>query len=1013
MGDFTVKIPPEFQWPPANSDVKPESAFQVASSWSGLPMLNEGTDYRLVDKTTTIPTIEILAAPASKAFWQLQAAVLDGKIRLGHTPFPETLPLEPFDIWESLHAVGSRLSGLLVGAYFAIEPALGIRASKWVVTGDGPWQYAKEESYNSSHWIQQVGFDPVVGPLITVDGTFTGKPCGHLTLNASVSSTRIALASSASDLNFIYRANNPDQRIQYDTSTGQYYLESISGAAITDVDVDVYRKHDVQLCSDLPAPHFSNNESMTVRADQLSLFTRRIFDAARQLALPEEKQLQWAAQKLAESGQYERSPAWVMLRISVAPESTYLQLHQPDGIRKYHCEIAATEFFHAAKAYGYNVRFVSGFMNAQDTDAHAWVEFGDADGVHVLEATPHGFESASNTKSAETVEYQVKKNVEPDAVEQIEWIKYSREIQRVLGGKNVTLESIQPILQTIPNRKPIIPQRSSVPEELRVLFNDLTHYINHPNREIALNPVEALKVAGVRWGLIPYNDFLHQPSFNQGRALFKTMTEGLPQPVWGRPEHEDYTNAPLYHLLAFFYAARAYGYPVTLSVGLNVDLIQMSVGVRNNAEYIPVLVGTQYPSRTATNFTSNALMDSSGIYQRMTWIDQQNTGVNAFLGAMQMVSSQSDADAFAVFSKPVSAIPPIMRAYHTSLPWDVESRAGQGLDAASLSSQYTVPAPPQEPPPLTHLSGWRKASTRPSVLYSHYEFQGRPYLVHVERIFGENYGVIQAPFESAARKNITPEDLVGVPFQRVDFDPGDGTIYYSPDLDLAVSSHFMERTVMRNSQGQLVGFQWQFPVRVSTSGFNRLLPILRSDLSDQNDNGISDGRYHAIAVNNHEAESYHVLTPLFNRLLIEARKDGGLRSPQTDSEKAHVVMLYQKMMQMGVVRDVDCMKGAKHCKADIQETVAMMYVMVEYQKLWEQNKGVIPETLMASDCARVTRDNIPTGETACFPQMAQVPDSGLHREWMHQLARQLRSYEVDPNDWPADIQNVMKGARQW
>lgn len=981
MGDYTVKIPTAFLWPAANADQKPSSAFHVVSKWHGLPFLHEGTDYRVIDKSGAIPTIEILAAPASNAFWRLQGEALVGKIRLGHTPLPSTPPLSSFDIWETIQSIGSGIVNFLLGSQIATAGMAKRSSPRWRATGDGPWSYAKESSFNGGNWNGPTQSNLVVGSLITVDGKFSGKPCGNLVLIDATHGKRIGLASSASDLNYIYRARNPDQRILYDDSTGQYYVESISGKAITHVDVDVYRRQDVQLRTELNTPHFVNSGKTTVRVDQLSPFTKSVFDKARKLAVPEGQQLQWAAQKMAESWQYDESPELGMLRMREMPEKTYKQLHQPGGVMKAHCLIAATEFFHAARAYGYNVRLVIGQMGIQDVDPHAWVEFGDAKGIHVVEATPGAAERALGIRSAERI---IKQENPPENTPTTtgsddhllgEW----RHTLELLGlapdyaGKVATLTSVQPLLQAMHHPADTIPQRTTVQPELRRIFEDLAPYVEHPDKTLALKPYEALRVASARWAEAIYSDrFRHQLLFHHETAAITTLMEGLPS----IDQYQHYS--PLLHLMAFFNAARAYGYPVALDVIIGGPRFCMTVRTSGKDDRITLfddLLHDEYFVHQRYNPLSGQSPISDEL-QRMAWMDQHDRGVQTFLTTMNEQLPKADAAAIAAFAKNASAIPSILKAYRIDAPWVSQFYSNQ--DPTVVSSDYTLPDPPAN-----------KATEGDAAAHP---FQDRHFNIP------RDSAINVAPPKNAAGKVMTAEELAGTAFQR--FVVSGEELYFSSNLDLLVNYYSMSRLIMRNSRGQWVSFQWQFSAGAI---HNRLLPVLRSDLTE----GKQDIGEHTSG----QSVSYDAISPLLLRLIDGIRTGGGLRPPRTDVEKQQIVTLYHLILKMGVVRPLHCHHSESSCVDEVKKSVAMMYVMVEYQKLWEQNKGAIPEAWMASDCTPVVRDHIPTGKTVCLPASAPSPDAGIHREWMRELATQL--YAARDYGWPADIQNVITASQKW
>lgn len=968
MGDDTVKIPTAFLWPAANADRKAESAFHVAFQWHGLPLLYEGTDYRIVDKSNAIPTIEILAAPASNAFWRLQGEALAGKIRLGHTPLPTTPPPAPFETWGMFRSLGNAVAGILESAQFAIR---GMLEPRWTVTGDGPWRYAKEGTFNSAYWNGPQILDTIEGPLVAVDGKFSGAPCGSLARNGTTLRQRIALGSSATDAHYVYRAKDPDQRILYDEGTGQYYLESISGAFITHVDVDVYRREDVQLRTPLNAPHFVNPDPAHLRADQLSPFTRGIFDKARQLPIPEADQLQWAARQLAASWQYDWTPALAMLRISTMPESTYAQLHQPDGVKKAHCLIAATEFFHAARAYGYNVRLAQGQLDIRSVVSHIWVEFGDVHGIHVIEATPHDDTHTPDGDRAENVPTPTATGSDDHISE--EW-RHTRELLGLAPdyvGKVATLTSVQPLLQAMHHPTESIPQRATVQPKLRQIFEDLAPYVDHPDKTLALKPYEALRVASARWAEAVVSDRLqHQISYRHETAAITTLMEGLPS----IDQYQHYS--PLLHLMAFFNAARAYGYPVTLEVLIVGPRFFMDVNTLGKDDRI-TLFNDQFHDNFYVGERYNPLSGQSPIsdeLQRMAWMDSHDRGVQTFLTTMNEQLPKADAETFAAFAKNASAIPPILKAYRVNAPWVAQFYSQQ--DPAVVSSDYTLPDPPSNRAPegdATALPLQRRHFVGP-----------------------QDSAIDVSPPKTAAGKVMTAEELAGTAFQYIS---GEG-MYYSSNLDLWVTGYSMTRLIMKNSRGQWVSFQWQFPFGAA---HNRLLPVLRSDLTE--------GKQEVGEHTNDPSVSYDALSPLLFRLIDGIRKEGGLRPPRTDAERQQIVTLYHLILKMGVVRPFNCRDSELSYNDEVKQLVAMLYVMVEYQKLWEQNKGAIPETWMATDCTPVVMDDIPTGKTVCLPASAQSPDAGIHREWMRELAAQLVAAE--DYGWPADIQNVIRASRKW
>ncbi len=135
-------------------------------------------------------------------------------------------------------------------------------------------------------------------------------------------------------------------------------------------------------------PHTDSPTSVTTatRLEDLSEYTRQVFLVAEHFgdrslygsyALGEYEQLQYAAEMLKKSWDYEWTPK-NMNEFLAAGKPILKNLHQKGAIETANCSLANAEFAEAARVFGYNVRLVTGFLgsneNSIDAPGHMWTE---------------------------------------------------------------------------------------------------------------------------------------------------------------------------------------------------------------------------------------------------------------------------------------------------------------------------------------------------------------------------------------------------------------------------------------------------------------------------------------------------------------------------------------------------------------------------------------------------------------------------------------------------------------
>jgi len=254
--------------------IQPFDAFEMGHpdfarsplSYPKLGSAQRGKDFRDIGaplEISSVPTIEILCSPTSSAFWDLQVAAMEGKIHLGRRFGPAiSPPEEKAGFVDLLTDIAGGVAGVFVGAAVLLGRVIKPNFSQWHVTGEGPWQYAKIETHNSSHWIDRNGIEPVHGIMQEVEIIPSGEPCGKLEMAGWTTGSRIAIPSPRAEdaSKYYFRSMNPKDKLLWDSSTGQYYLDLDPDHTFHSVELNVYRASDVQMNGRLAPAHFINND---------------------------------------------------------------------------------------------------------------------------------------------------------------------------------------------------------------------------------------------------------------------------------------------------------------------------------------------------------------------------------------------------------------------------------------------------------------------------------------------------------------------------------------------------------------------------------------------------------------------------------------------------------------------------------------------------------------------------------------------------------------------------------
>lgn len=203
---------------------------------------------------------------------------------------------------------------------------------------------------------------------------------------------------------YIYSVDSRVGRIHWSATQGQFYLELLQRPTSPQrITIAAYENNDHNQWLPRLTPHTANlpasKPNETIKA-ALSPVTRKIFEAAEKMgrqdlygnfALTKFEQLQYAAARLRGSWTYNRRPKH--LDAAKADGARWLShLHQVKEVTTANCNVANTEFAVAARAFGYPVRIVTGFLGtgrpALDAPGHEWVEVRVGNAYREIDATP-------------------------------------------------------------------------------------------------------------------------------------------------------------------------------------------------------------------------------------------------------------------------------------------------------------------------------------------------------------------------------------------------------------------------------------------------------------------------------------------------------------------------------------------------------------------------------------------------------------------------------------------------
>lgn len=271
--------------------------------------------------------------------------------------------------------------------------------------------YLKTETASRFSWTGNTA--PITSGKLT-DITLHERPdpySANFVMRAQVADRRIPLPTHVTGggmpLRVYVPIDPPDARVLWDSTAGQLYLQLPSvphGPQAVTVQ-GIFIDHVPHMPQLTPVRFDVTAEPALAQKDQLSPITRRVFEETTDFgdtgrygpyALTTQEQLEYAAHRLAGLWHYEAEAEGFEL-LADEGAAALQTFHLPDGVTSADCELASTEFFLAARAFGYNVRRVNGFVCPDATGdltlpGHAWVEHVDLQSGEyaALEPTPSG-----------------------------------------------------------------------------------------------------------------------------------------------------------------------------------------------------------------------------------------------------------------------------------------------------------------------------------------------------------------------------------------------------------------------------------------------------------------------------------------------------------------------------------------------------------------------------------------------------------------------------------------------
>lgn len=312
---------------------------------------------------------------------------------------PMPPPLSPLDSYFSGGLPQApRVDAPLKVASFTVIPG---RKLYFSLVGEGPFHYAKTESRGPEN------LDGNDEETVVVEVPAGATCVGTLILNEPYFGDKLALPTSINGRlpEYVYVPESPDLTVKWSVRTAQLFVESDFPLDLSQwPKFQIYR---VDSNISLPLASITPDPAQTTPAD-LAPVTREIFEMAQKLSeqgiLTPAESLQYAAEELSQSWYYELTPkneGSFYADYNAGRMKGLSKLHDPKSINTANCKLANIEFYLAARAYGYNVRPIVGFLGVTRdltsyvSPLHAWVELDDPDqGIVRLDATP----TQGNTK---------------------------------------------------------------------------------------------------------------------------------------------------------------------------------------------------------------------------------------------------------------------------------------------------------------------------------------------------------------------------------------------------------------------------------------------------------------------------------------------------------------------------------------------------------------------------------------------------------------------------------------